>query len=56
MFAKISLNPPDRNGKGIGEGTKKYQKHNYSIGRDEWQQKWETHIQTDYTTKNVYII
>jgi hypothetical protein len=42
MFAKISLNHNDNPGKQSNELSMKSKAHNYSLGRDEWQQKWET--------------
>ena len=42
MFAKISLNENTNNGKSIHQNSLKNKAHNYSLGTNEWQQKWET--------------
>jgi hypothetical protein len=53
MFSQISLNTDDKKGKGYNILSSKNYNHNYSLGRDEWQQDWKTSQKRDFSSKTV---
>lgn len=53
MFAGISLNPDEGKGKGVSSNSLSMQKHQFDIGRSEWQQEWKSSQNREYSAKNV---
>ena len=54
MFASISINPPCPSGKRVVGKPVEGNNTNYSLGRPEWQQKWETKYQEYFTEKDLH--
>ena len=54
MFASISINPPCPSGKRVVGKPVEGNNTNYSLGRPEWQQKWETKYQEYCTEKDLH--
>lgn len=54
MFASISINPPCPSGKRVVGKPVEGNNTNYTLGRPEWQQKWETKYQEYFTEKDLH--
>ena len=54
MFASISENPEMYSSKRVIGRPKEGNENQYSFGRPEWQQKYQSEFQDKYTEKNVY--
>ncbi len=53
MFANISINEEMNKGKGVNPTKMKMYKHNYNLGRDEWQTEWKSVNHREFSAKEV---
>lgn len=53
MFRNISANPEYKPKKGINQLSSINKRHQYTLGRNEWQQNWTTQQMIDFKANNV---